>query len=90
MGKTKVQQKSDMISASEIGQYMYCSYAWLLQRCGCKAESPFLEHGKQVHISLGNTIEGLERRLRYARWYALVGFVILCLAIFLIFLEVIL
>ena len=85
-----MQRKSDVLSASEIGQYMYCSHAWLLQRYGYKAESPFLEQGKQAHRNLGNTIEGFEIRIRYARWYALVGFVILCLAIFLILLEVIL
>jgi len=84
MEKLKNYSKSDVLSASEIGQYTYCSYAWLLQRYGYKAESPFLESGKRTHIALGNKIEGFEARMQDARWYAILGFLALCLA-FLLF-----
>jgi len=90
MGKQKVLKKSDVLTASEIGQYHYCSYAWLLQRCGYEPESPYLESGKQIHVTLGDTIDGLETKIRFARWYAILGLLVLCIAILLIIREAIL
>jgi hypothetical protein len=90
MGKRRSHKKTDVLSASEIGQYRYCSYAWWLQRCGYEPESPYLKSGKHVHVTLGNTIDRLEAKLRYSRWYALLGSVVLCIAFLLVFFEVIL
>ena len=90
MGKQKVLKKSDVLSASEIGQYHYCSCAWMLHRCGCEPESPSLETGKQAHILLGDTIDGFERKIRVARWTAVLGVLVLCTAFLLFLLEVIL
>jgi hypothetical protein len=90
MGKRSLLKKTDVLSASEIGQYIYCSCAWQLQRCGYEPESPFLESGKQVHVALGNTIDGFEAKIRYSRWYALRGFVVLCAAFLLVIFGVIL
>jgi CRISPR/Cas system-associated exonuclease Cas4 (RecB family) len=90
MGKRSLVKKTDVLSASEIGQYMYCSCAWQLQRCGYEPESPFLESGKQVHVALGNTIDGFEAKMLYSRWYALLGFVVLCVAFLLVLFGVIL
>ncbi len=90
MGKQKVLKNSDVLSASEIGQYHYCSCAWMLQRYGYEPESPSLETGKQAHISLGDTIDGFKSKDRVARWTAVLGVVVLCLAILLLLLEVIL
>jgi hypothetical protein len=90
MGKRLVIRKTDVLSASEIGQYTYCSYAWFLQRCGYEAQSPFLESGKQAHITLGDTIDGLEEKMRYSRWYALIGLAVLCVAFLLLLFGVIL
>lgn len=90
MGKRVSLKKTDVLSASEIGQYRYCSYAWWLQRCGYKPESPFLDSGKHVHVALGDTIDGFDVKLRYSRWYALLGSVVLCVAFLLVFFEVIL
>jgi hypothetical protein len=90
MGKRKVLKKTDVLNASEIGQYRYCSCAWLLQRCGYEPESPFLESGKQIHVALGDTIDGFETKIRYARWYAILGFLVLCVAFLLFLIEVIL
>ena len=87
MGKRILLKKSDVLSASEIGQYRYCSYAWWLQRCGYEPESPSLESGKHVHVTLGTTIDRLEVKLRYSRWYALLGSVALCVAFLLVFLR---
>jgi hypothetical protein len=90
MGKRKVLKKTDVLSASEIGQYRYCSCAWLLQRCGYEPQSPFLEPGKQVHVALGNTIDRFETKMHYARWYAILGLVVLCVAFLLLLFGVIL
>ncbi len=90
MGKRKVMKKTDVLSASEIGQYHYCSCAWMLQRCGYEPESLALEKGKQFHVTLGDTLDGLESKIRYARWYAILGLLVLGVAVFLFFIEVVL
>jgi hypothetical protein len=90
MGKTKTVNKTDVLTASEIGQYSYCSCAWMLQRQGYKPESPALDIGKQFHITLGETIDGFERKKNLARWIILCGFFLICIAICLFFIEVIL
>jgi len=90
MEKRTLLKKSDVLSASEIGQYQYCSYAWWLQRCGYKPESPSLELGKHVHVTLGTTIDGLEIKLRYSQWYLVIGLLVLCVAFLLVFFGVIL
>jgi hypothetical protein len=81
MGKQSPRKKTDVLSASEIGQYIYCSCAWQLRRMGYEPESPFLEPGKQAHVALGETIDSLERKIQYSRWCALIGVVVLCLAL---------
>lgn len=90
MRKYSVQKKSDVLSASEIGQYSYCSLAWFLQRCGYEPESPYLEPGKQGHIALGNTLDGFEVRMHRARWFMILGLLVFCVAILFLFFEVIL
>jgi len=89
MGKTGKYQNNDVISASEISQYAYCSYSWFLQRRGYKAQSPFLEPGKKTHITLGEKIDGFQTRMWYARWYAILGFIALCIGFLFLLFEVI-
>jgi hypothetical protein len=90
MGRQKVQKKTDVLSASEMGQYIYCSTAWFLQRCGYEPESRFLEPGKQAHISLGNTMDDIKRTMRSARRVGLLGLAVLFIAIFVFLFGVIL
>jgi hypothetical protein len=90
MGKQSLLKKTDVLSASEIGQYIYCSCAWRLQRSGYEPESPFLESGKQFHVAMGNRIDGLEGKMRYSRLLVLLGFVVLCVAFLLVLFGVIL
>jgi hypothetical protein len=90
MGKRSLVKKTDVLSASEIGQYIYCSCAWQLQRCGYEPESPFLEVGKQVHVAMGDKIDGLEGKMRYSRLLVFLGFVVLCVAFLLVLFGVIL
>ena len=89
MGTQRVPKRSDVLSASEIGQYVFCSCAWQLRRMGYEPESPFLEPGKQAHIALGETIDGLERKIQYSRWCAVIGLIILGLALLFFFFGVI-
>jgi hypothetical protein len=90
MGKLKGMKKTDVLSASEIGQYHYCSCAWMLQRCGYEPESPSLTIGKQIHVTLGDTIDGFETKIRCSRWITILGLLVLSVAIVLLLLEVIL
>lgn len=90
MGKTKVMKKTDVLSASEIGQYHFCSCAWMLQRCGYEPMSPSLESGKQIHVALGDTIDGFETKIRFTRWVAILGLLMFSVAIALLLIEVIL
>ncbi len=90
MGKRIRSEKSPVISASEISQFTYCSYAWQLRRLGYEPESSYLQSGRQAHIVLGEQIESLEIMMRISRWCAMIGIVMLCIALFLFFFEVIL
>ena len=39
--------KSDIIRASEIGQYQYCSISWKLQKNGYRPNSLYLNKGRK-------------------------------------------
>jgi hypothetical protein len=90
MGTAKIVRKNDVLSASEIGQYNYCSIAWLLQRSGYEPESPFLETGKQIHVALGDTIDALETKIRMAQRIAIFASLLFCVAVLFLIFEVIL
>ena len=82
--------RNKVLRASEIGQYMYCSIAWYLQRCGYEPDSPLLDTGRKIHVDLGNTIDDIQDEMRRSRRYALLGCLFLIVAIFFILYEVIL
>ena len=82
--------RSDVICASEIGQYMYCSIAWYLQRCGYKPDSPLLEVGKKTHDNLGIAIDNIQYEIKRSRRFAILGYLLLIVASIGIFYEVIL
>ncbi|MFH1100435.1 MAG: hypothetical protein V1726_00155 [Methanobacteriota archaeon] len=91
MKKTdKRPRKNTVLSASEIGQYIYCSTSWYLQRCGYTPESESLQQGKTLHTELGETLDDLQKQIRRSRWYALIGLLILLLLSFILVAEVIL
>jgi hypothetical protein len=78
------------ISASEIGQYHYCSMSWYLQKCGYEPRSEMLEVGKQKHVELGRTIDNVQSSIRKSR-LCKISAVLLLLISFLVFIfEVIL
>ncbi len=90
MKKKTLQKRNDIITASEINQYLYCSIAWNLQRTGHVPISPLLEIGKKAHVDLGKTIDNIQYELRWSRRFELVGYLLLIFAICIIIFRVIL
>ena len=80
---------SDIISASEIGQYFYCPVAWYLQKCGYEPKSPFLEIGKEKHAKLGKIIDRTQVNTKRSRVFAIVGYLLLIAAVLIILYGVI-
>jgi hypothetical protein len=78
---TRTPRSSPVITASEIGQYTYCSNAWYLHRCGYEPQSPALETGTQAHTALGDTMDDLQRRHRRATRVLAAGLILLFLGL---------
>ena len=76
---------TDVISASEIGQYHYCSIAWYLQKCGYEPKSPMLDIGTKKHLELGRIMDHTQANIRKSRAIAIIGYLLLAIG-FLIFL----
>jgi len=81
--------KNDIISASEISQFMYCSKAWHLQKQGFKPQSPYLKPGTQKHIQLGHTIDTVNLHIKKARQQTAIGVTLLFISIILLITKVI-
>jgi hypothetical protein len=82
--------ETDVISASEIGQYHFCSFAWYLQKCGYEPISPMLEIGAKKHIELGNVMDFVQKNAKKSIGLAIVGYLLLLIGILIILLGVIL
>jgi hypothetical protein len=83
-------KNSDVISASEIGQYEYCSVSWYLKRCGYKPESSKLEIGTTKHTIFGEIIDNIHIKLKRSSFFFLIGYLSLIISVFLILYKVIL
>ena len=81
---------SDIISASELGQYHYCPVSWYLQRCGYKPKSKYLETGKKKHEELGITIESVNQNIRRYRTLEIIGYLFLFIGVLIFLFEVVL
>lgn len=92
MGHTKqtLIKTTDIISASEIGQYHYCSIAWYLQKCGYEPKSPLLDIGIKKHVELGKVIDYTQTNIRKSKLFAIVGYLLLIATVLIIIFEVIL
>jgi hypothetical protein len=87
----RVQKKyTNVIRASEIGQYHYCSISWYLQKLGYKPKSQFLEIGSKKHEKLGNIIKHTQRNMIKSKILAAIGYLLLILIILILIFEVIL
>ncbi|MGV8126464.1 MAG: hypothetical protein ACP5PV_04530 [Methanothrix sp.] len=56
--------RSNIITASEISQYVYCPVSWHLQRSGASPESAGLERGVAEHERAGGRLRLVARRER--------------------------
>ena len=91
MGKTKQTQLNgtEIISASEIGQYQYCSIAWYLQKRGYEPQSHLLEVGAKKHVELGNIMDSAQTKVKTSRALAVIGYLLIAITILLILFGVI-
>jgi len=90
MGQTKKKLSDNVISASEIGQYHYCSIAWYLQRCGYEPLSDRLDAGVKIHTTLGDAIDYTKLNTRKSKILAYLGYILLVIGALLVIFEVIL
>ena len=81
---------SDIIRASEIGQYHYCPVSWYLQKCGYKPKSQYLEIGKKKHEELGIRIDNLNVNIRKYKTFEILGYLFLIVGVLIFLFEVIL
>jgi hypothetical protein len=89
-GKKQIKnQGSDIIKASEIGQYHYCSIAWYLQKCGYKPKSPMLEIGIKKHMELGKIIDNTQIKIKRYKYLAIAGYLLFILGFLIFLFEVI-
>lgn len=79
----------NIISASEIGQYYFCSNSWFLQKSGYIPISKKLEIGKRKHEELGIIIYKLEEQNKKARLITKAGYVLFFISIIIFLFEVI-
>jgi hypothetical protein len=90
MGKRTKLNTKDVISASEIGQYTFCSMSWFLHRSGYEPDSPLLEAGKKAHVDLGKNIDSIQNEIGVSKRFAIVGYLLLFFAILVILFGVVL
>jgi hypothetical protein len=83
-------KNNDVINASEIGQYHYCSKAWYLQRCGYEPISPMLKSGTKKHAELGKVMDIAQTNIKRGNAFAIAGFLLLILGIMILMFGVIL
>lgn len=76
--------KSEVIAASEISQYVYCPVSWYLKRMGAPARSPYLERGIREHIGAGKRLSLLEKKDKSSRAFRLLEYSSLLFAILLL------
>jgi len=82
-------KNTDIISASEIGQYYFCSNAWHLQKCGYEPQSALLHVGEEKHKELGRIIDHTEKNTKKSKIFAVVGYLLLLISILFLLFEVI-
>jgi len=81
---------SNIIRASEIGQYCYCSIAWYLRKCGYEPVSPLLDIGKDKHKNLGKIIYHTQVITKRSKVFSIIGYILLIVAVLIILYGVIL
>ena len=83
-------KNTDILNASEIGQYHYCSIAWHLQKCGYEPQSLLLDEGTTKHEELGRIIDNTQKNIRKSRVFAIIGYLLLLITSIIFIFEVVL
>lgn len=83
-------KSSDVLSASEIGQYFYCPVAWFLQKKGYEPESYHLKTGKQKHDKIGKIMDNITINEKRSNYLAIIGYIILIISSLILLFEVLL
>ena len=76
-------KETDILRASEIGQYHFCSIAWYLQKCGYQPISPMLEIGTKKHIELGKIMDYAQKKTNKSTRTAIIGYFMLLFGVIL-------
>jgi hypothetical protein len=79
--KMREKDRNPVITASEIGAFIYCAKAWYLQRCGDEAQGEPLEEGAAFHQKHGAGVSLAERLARIGRSLALTALMLLLVLI---------
>jgi hypothetical protein len=66
-----------IITASEVGEFVYCPKAWYLKRCGEAAQSPHLEAGVTYHTKHETGVSRSRRLNRAGKKLGLIALVLL-------------
>jgi hypothetical protein len=69
------------ITASEIGDFVYCAKAWHLKRCGETAQSESLEEGLIFHQKHGAQVSQSQRLNRAGKSLAVIALILLVILI---------
>lgn len=72
---------SEIINASDIGQYQYCSIAWYLKKQGFKPESISLKQGILKHKKLGAIIDRTEKNIKKVHFFEIIGLLLFIISI---------
>lgn len=73
---------SDVISASEIGNYTYCSISWGFYRSGYgQRDNPKMVEGRRNHANLGRIIARVQARQQMARRLTYLGALLITISL---------
>ena len=87
--KDTIYSEKEIISASEIGQYHYCSISWYLQKCGYQPKSQMLDIGRKKHKEFGKIINYTQLSNKKSRAIARIGYFLMFIGFLIFLFEVI-
>jgi len=88
--KNSLYNDKEILSASEIGQFHYCSIAWYLQKCGFQPKSKMLEIGRKKHKEMGKILNYTQLNYKKSRILARIGYFLMFMGLLIFLFEVIL
>jgi hypothetical protein len=77
MNKMREIDRGSLITASEIGDFVYCEKAWQLKRCGDEPRGEFLEEGVRFQREHGAGVSLASRLERVGKLLFLTALVLL-------------